>query len=99
MKTHYFQIIFKVKTTRSETAEKSEGGQEDHGLIGAFSKVFQNSRKKNEISRFGAGKQEFLKSCFSPKFPKKMLISRQFSRQRRVVYALHFFLFSFSALV
>ena len=71
MKTHYFQIIFKVKTTRSETAEKSEGGQEDHGLIGAFSKVFQNSFKKSEISRFRAGKQEFLKSCFSPKFPQK----------------------------
>ena len=61
MKTHYFQIIFKVKTTRSETAEKSEGGQEDLGLIEAFSKVFQNSRIKFEISRFGAGKREFLK--------------------------------------
>ena len=64
MKTHYFQIIFKVKTTRSETAEKSEGGQEDHGLIGAFSKVFQNSCKQNEISRFEAEKQDFLGKKF-----------------------------------
>ena len=41
MKTHYFQIIFKVKTTRSETAEKSEAGQEDLDLTEAFPDIMR----------------------------------------------------------